>query len=1518
MQILTVRREKGLSDPQLEELVRLVNEQAKCLKGQEMIYELASFIQEHMYQHNSVIRGVKNVSFFEQMKDRQEQADKEEQERALREMEKLRLVEEEARNEEDMNLASQIMSEIQRKEAMIREEKERRKRSLAGAAEAEVALEKESSFIAPPSGPRQVKLDSISKGPRIGRGLLSFLYMVRSDDDEEHLAVKEIIISNPYYFSGDGKKKLVDIFAELETLSTVRHSNVVSIFDYKLKKLDGHWIVELLLEHCRGGSLEALVTRCGGIRLPLARIYMKQLLKALAYLHSQNIIHKDITSRNILFSGDGDDVNEVKLSDVGVARRFLDLHRSHVLDGRLNSEIVVREGWQSPELRQRPGVYGRKNDIWALGITVLEMVFGTTIYNQRDPETFLRNTKDLPPPFLALVAQMFIKDASERPTALELLKHSFFAESAKADLPVALEIFTGSPGPSPAPSRRPMPLQLTSPITPMKPTPLNSSVETSVFDGQTLSRYKIDFEELEFLGKGGFGEVVKARNRIDGRFYAIKKIKLDPKDKSNSNKILREVQTLSRLHHQFVVRYYQAWFEDATGLSWHEESDEEDYSDDDEEDFEEDSDAGSDMAASHENLHGDWLALKDNSRSIASISLSFGMAGGSEDDQETSTERDDSQEWSDGDSAGTKKSVGSSFRVLYIQMEYCEKKTLRDVIDDGVDDEEGWRLFRQVLEGLAHIHSQGMIHRDLKPSNSKYNGFLSNARYVFNLIIGFQVFLDSNGNVKIGDFGLALVREEETVARAAHLGSTGFEDMSLTTDIGTPVYVAPEIIAKGGKYSSKVDMYSLGICFFEMCYPFSTGMQRVVTLRELRTPEVVFPTDFDDKKYQSQAQIIKMLLSHVPKDRPSCQELIQSPLLPPKLEEEYISEALRSIVNQNNPIYYSRLVSSLFSQSTDRHKDITYEYNTKALNADQLTALVTTHVYAQVTKVLQRHGAIHMSAPLLIPKSDLYYSSAKRPVELLDAGGTLVQLPYDLTVPFARFLARSNTSPNNLNFTLPLKRFCIEHVYRVNAGGGQPGTVLECDFDIVTSTPGNMAPEAEVIKGVFEILEGLATRDLDPTQYEIRINHCSILDTILDVCHIEAANRRSVFHLLEQLDRLSNWSQIRNHLSLNGFSGESIEILEKFHKARGDLDAVYRAVEALFPDRYRPAAREVIGQIRLLASHVAHLGVKNKVVLMPLLSYNALYHRGGIMFQVARGGRKKLDVIASGGRYDNLLVQYRIPSGIGRKLHAVGFQFSLAKAISAMCREQAEQVNQWIVQKAEETKLSLFGSLARKSDVLVISFGKAHGLVDERMSIVADLWAAGISAEMSYVDVQSPHDAAQTALAQGYGVCVLVKQKNSEVKSAHIKVRNLITKNEVEVSRSDLIAHVQSEINEFGRPDTHPLPHVKSRGNLAGIGDIAGPSHPDISSSEMAPITGAINIIPAPWKKGKMKHKDKLQVTERAAHSITNAMGNMRKNPVFAIDLPSTAVKRLTEIDLTEDEERLRKVFEIFPSAQRE
>lgn len=56
---------------------------------------------------------------------------------------------------------------------------------------------------------------------------------------------------------------------------------------------------------------------------------------------------------------------------------------------------------------------------------------------------------------------------------------------------------------------------------------------------------------------------MQVRNNLDGRFYAIKRIELNPKDKQLKKKIVREVKLLSRLNHENVVRYYNSWIETA-------------------------------------------------------------------------------------------------------------------------------------------------------------------------------------------------------------------------------------------------------------------------------------------------------------------------------------------------------------------------------------------------------------------------------------------------------------------------------------------------------------------------------------------------------------------------------------------------------------------------------------------------------------------------------------------------------------------------------------------------------------------------------------------------------------------------------------------------------------------------------------------------------------------------------------------------------------------------------------------
>ena len=169
--------------------------------------------------------------------------------------------------------------------------------------------------------------------------------------------------------------------------------------------------------------------------------------------------------------------------------------------------------------------------------------------------------------------------------------------------------------------------------------------------------------------------------------------------------------------------------------------------------------------------------------------------------------------------------------VLYIQMEYCNT-TLRKLIDEGYLSNstcainDVWRLTRQIIDALVYIHSRSIIHRDLKPSN---------------------VFLDSERNVRIGDFGLATTHRIATAAGASSTSSKyidvetatddrphihhshevevgdslgasflsdhpGSSHETLTGGVGTTFYRAPEqegilSTSKGETYGVKVDMY---------------------------------------------------------------------------------------------------------------------------------------------------------------------------------------------------------------------------------------------------------------------------------------------------------------------------------------------------------------------------------------------------------------------------------------------------------------------------------------------------------------------------------------------------------------------------------------------------------------------------------------------------------------------------------------------------------------------------------------
>ncbi|CAK9178670.1 unnamed protein product [Ilex paraguariensis] len=190
--------------------------------------------------------------------------------------------------------------------------------------------------------------------------------------------------------------------------------------------------------------------------------------------------------------------------------------------------------------------------------------------------------------------------------------------------------------------------------------------------------------------------------------------------------------------------------------------------------------------------------------------------------------------------------------------------TLRQMFEsyNHFDKELAWHLFRQIVEGLAHIHGQGIIHRDLTPNN---------------------IFFDARNDIKIGDFGLA-----KFLKQLDHdLDPTETAGVSIdgTGQVGTYFYTAPEIEQRWPKINEKADMYSLGVVFFELWHPLSTAMERHFVLSDLKQKrELPFAwvTEFPE-----QASLLQCLMSPSPSDRPSATELLQN-AFPPRMEYELL------------------------------------------------------------------------------------------------------------------------------------------------------------------------------------------------------------------------------------------------------------------------------------------------------------------------------------------------------------------------------------------------------------------------------------------------------------------------------------------------------------------------------------------------------------------------------------------------------------------------------------------------------
>ena len=138
--------------------------------------------------------------------------------------------------------------------------------------------------------------------------------------------------------------------------------------------------------------------------------------------------------------------------------------------------------------------------------------------------------------------------------------------------------------------------------------------------------------------------------------------------------------------------------------------------------------------------------------------------------------------------------------------------------------------------------------------------------------------------------------------------------------------------------------------------------------------------------------------------------------------------------------------------------------------------LIRQFIFRTITDIFERHGAVTIDTPVFELKEILsgkYGEDSKLIYDLADQGGEICSLRYDLTVPFARFLAMTGTTYQNI------KRYHIAKVYRRDNPAMTKGRMREfyqCDYDVAGSYD-PMVPDAEVIAVTVQVLEALGVGD---------------------------------------------------------------------------------------------------------------------------------------------------------------------------------------------------------------------------------------------------------------------------------------------------------------------------------------------------------------------------------------------------------------------------------------------------------
>ena len=261
-----------------------------------------------------------------------------------------------------------------------------------------------------------VQIRKYYKGRLLGKGGFAKCYEFKCSENNKVFAAK--VVAKSGLVKSRAKQKLI---SEIKIHKSLHHPQIVA-FEHYFEDTEN---VYILLEMCQNQTLNELLKRRKRLTEIEVQCYVVQLIKALKYLHSHRVIHRDLKLGNLFLT----EKMELKVGDFGLATK-LDF------EGERKRTVCGTPNYIAPEILDGKTGHSYEVDIWSLGVIIYTLIIGKPPFETRDVKTTYKRIKmnayTFPENAIIseaaknLIGQILVLDPGKRPTLDQILTHDFF------------------------------------------------------------------------------------------------------------------------------------------------------------------------------------------------------------------------------------------------------------------------------------------------------------------------------------------------------------------------------------------------------------------------------------------------------------------------------------------------------------------------------------------------------------------------------------------------------------------------------------------------------------------------------------------------------------------------------------------------------------------------------------------------------------------------------------------------------------------------------------------------------------------------------------------------------------------------------------------------------------------------------------------------------------------------------------------------------------------------------------